>query len=320
MRISICLMLLAAAPAFAQHKLSHDFRGGQFDADLLRLRGPTPEKYMTPEPEGLRVRLTGHGAPPSWDPACVTWQMQARGDFVVTARYEILKAERPAKGVGVGVELYLMLGNANKDGVAFARCIRPSGRSQFGFIVLTNDANGNRRGRDGKEENTTERSRSGQLRLVRKGSFLTASYAQADDANFTEFQRAEIGTTDIRLFRLTGYSGDDPNAVLDLRLLEFSLEADEWSRDGQFLTPPPGEDVPKAKQEAAPVVPAIAVPPPQVQSAPPNKLGLLMLVGMFFLLAVPAVIILIAWLILRRRSAPIAETSKPTRPSRIRAK
>lgn len=314
MRFSACFLLVCiTAPSLAQQKVAHDFRGGKFDPDLLRYHGPTPEKFMTPEPEGLRLRYPGKDVPPQGDPSAVSWRLEARGDFVVTARYEILRSEPPAKGnFAVGAELYLLLGNASKDGVALRRGVHPDGKTHFKFIVLANDANGKFSPRDSKTWETGDRSRKGRLRLARTGSVVTASFAEDDDAEFIAFQQAEIGMADVRLIRFTGVAGGARNAVLDMRMLEFELQADELARDGRFKT-----QVPKTPKEEAialdPAEQAVPLPP-----APAGKLNLLIFVGALFTLGVAAVIMVGVWFLLRRKSGTANDSPTPRRRSRER--
>jgi Protein of unknown function (DUF1583) C domain len=241
MRIPICLLVLCiAGPALGQEKLSFDFRGARFNSEYFRYCGPIPDKYMKPEAEGLRLRYTGADVPPTNNPSCVAWRYHVRGNFVVTTRYEILQCEPPTKGTFyTGAEVYVLLDNANADAVTLARGVYPNGSAAVAFKLLTQDATGKRVTRDHKRLNTTERSLRGRLRLTRTGPIITGSFAEGDDSEFTELQRSEIGTADIRLIRTAGTAGGSAQAVLDMRILEFQLEGEALSLDGPFATPPP---------------------------------------------------------------------------------
>src|SRR5262245_29094525 len=120
-------MLGLAGAAHAQD-IKLDFRGGKTDADTLRYAGPEGKKYFTIEEEGLRLRFTGGNAPKQ--PVGVYWNTRIRGDFTATLRYEILQDDRPEKGSGAGVEMYLTLDTPvtevkKRDGVAYARIMHP---------------------------------------------------------------------------------------------------------------------------------------------------------------------------------------------------
>jgi hypothetical protein len=309
MRFIACVILLCAPlPAFAQQALKHDFRGGKFDGDVLKYSGQTPEKYIAPEMAGLRLRYTGQGAPPANNTAGVIWRFHARGDFVVTARYEILKAEQPKNGWAVGAELYLRVKNPTKDGISFARIVHRDGKTKVAFSCLTNGEKGNRVSKASRDEETTDRSLRGAFRLAREGTALIASFAEADD-EFAEFQRTDIGNEDIDLIRFAGLGGGDPNAVLDMRMLEFNLQGRDLGYKGKdFATalPKAKADAPIADADGPAAPPAAPVQPPADDSAPRTKSNLLLLVGILFLLVVPLIVIGAIVLFMRLRKAKAA--------------
>jgi hypothetical protein len=295
MRCTACALLLGlAVSSVAQEPLLHDFRDRKFDRDVLTYSGRTPEKYIALEKEGLRLRYTGNDAPPSNNTAGVAWRFHARGDFVVTAKYEILHAERPKKGWAVGAELYLRVKNPNKDGVSFSRILPPAGEPLISFTYMTNGADGKRFAKFPKQVATTDRSLRGAFRVARQGTMLIASFAEADD-EFKEFQRAEIGNADIDLIRFAGLGGGDPNAVLDMRMLDFNLQGKDLGYNGRdFATPAPKAVLPAAPnaQPAAPIA-QVAAPIAQVadEPTPSGRRNVLLLIGVFFMLVIPLVLI-----------------------------
>src|SRR5262249_43138411 len=131
----------------------------------------------------------------------------------------------------------------------------PNASTAFDFKILTSDGKGKRPTRDFKLHPTTEKSLRGRLRLTRTGAIVAASFAEGDDAKFTEFQRVEIGTADVQTVRFAGIAGGDRSAVLDMRILELRLVGDELAIDGKFTTPAPKTDAPKAKAETPPPTP-----------------------------------------------------------------
>jgi hypothetical protein len=263
MRVPAGLLLLClAGSALAEQKRSHDFRGARFDPEQLRYVGPTPEKFCKLEAEGLRLRYTGADVPPTNTPSGVAWRLHVRGDFVATARYEILKNEPPAKGTFLaGAELYLRLDNPTHDAVIVARGVYPNGSAAFDFKVLTDDKV-KRVTRDFKQQPATDKSLRGRLRLARTGPIVRASFAEGEKGPFIEFQRAEIGTADVQVVRFAGIAGGDRQAVLDLRVLELELEGGELALDGKFVTPPPKADDPKAKADVPQIAENFAQPTP----------------------------------------------------------
>jgi len=290
MRTLACVILFCiSAPAFAQNKHSHDFRGSKVDEALVRFYGPRDKSYMTPEKEGLRLRYTGKDAAPQGNPAGVISTFKARGNFVATARYEILRTGKPAKGTnGIGVEVYLMLENRNGDGMALVRTVNREGGPVLYFNVRTNNAAGKRISKDSRGIPATDRSLKGRLRLAREGAFVIGSFAEGDDEQFQELQRSEVGNADVRMFRFNGHSGDEKNAVLDMRMLEFNLEGQDLSNDGRFATALPKVGA-SAKADA---------PPAAAEQAPSPKRGLLLILMLAISLFV--IVGVVVFLVLRK--------------------
>ena len=332
MRHTLALVVLAilALPALAEEH-TKSFLDGQFDDEVLAYSGRTPSKFLKPEKEGLRLRYTGADAPPSNNVAGVVWNFQARGDFSVTAKYEIVNAERPKRpGNGIGVELYLRLRNSNempkKEGIAFARLLTPDGEPAITFHHLITNAEGKRRAIDSMYLATGETTLRGRLRLARTGGTLTAFYAEGDAGPFKEFQKAEIGNFDVDLIRFAGLSGGQPDAVLDLRMFsEFTLSGVDLGYKGVFNTPAPKIDAPiKAEGPKNADAPAPAPPRPVVPDDPApagRRSSLMMLVIIAALLGLPLIVIVAVVVVLRLRKPKAAAeaTAKPagapTKPS-----
>ena len=80
-----------------QEVLYHDFRGGRLPAELTVL---DDGRFVKPTPEGLRMTLPKDRA--DLGPARVVTSFGVGGDFEITAAFEILRAEEPSGGYGVG--------------------------------------------------------------------------------------------------------------------------------------------------------------------------------------------------------------------------
>src|SRR5262245_10004120 len=78
----------------------HDFRGASLP-DELGLQGGA----MTPEKEGLRITLPRDRK--RMGQVGVFTNFPVKGNFEITAAYEILHADQPSEGWGVGVTLYI---------------------------------------------------------------------------------------------------------------------------------------------------------------------------------------------------------------------
>jgi hypothetical protein len=257
MRPLTCLVLFGLCqPSFAQNKLAHDFRGNHFDNALVQICGPKDKNYVMPEKEGLRIRYTGADAAPQGNPAGIISTFKARGNFVATIKYEILHMGKPTPGTGgVGVELYLMLDNPNKDGVSLVRTLNAGGNLHYFFTVRTADETGKRISKDAHSSPAFDRGAKGSLRLGRVGSVVIGSFADGDGAQFEELQRSTIGTADVRLFRFNGHSGGDAKAVLDLRVLEVTIEGLDLSNTGKFAFAAPLPVAPEAPIAESPPAP-----------------------------------------------------------------
>src|SRR5262249_50275774 len=155
--------------------------------------------------EGLRFCFPAGKAPSR--PVGIYWRFQVRGDFSATAENDILQEDRPHLGYGAGVEMYLMLYNAARDGISLPRLVRPKAETALAFVHLTNDDAGKRIPKESLVFPTTARSLRGRLRLAREGPTLIVSFAEGGEDDFKELHRADIGTTDVRMVRFAGISG-----------------------------------------------------------------------------------------------------------------
>ena len=93
------LLVGVVLPASAQEILV-DFRRDKVEQSEFNWDGAKAEEFIKPEAEGLRWRFTVGRAPKK--AVGVSWKTRLDGDFTVTAQYEILRADKPAQGIGVG--------------------------------------------------------------------------------------------------------------------------------------------------------------------------------------------------------------------------
>jgi hypothetical protein len=178
MRILASAVLLLVAASVSAEEVRHTFRGSRAGDKLFRYDGPTPEQFVSSEEEGLRWRFVAGKAPTR--PVGLYWRFPVRGDFVATARYGILQADRPDEGLGAGVEMYLMLDGPTRDGVSFGRLTRLT------FLHLSNNEAGKRYPRQSRFFPATPESDPGRLRLTRRGPTLIASLAVGEQEQFQE--------------------------------------------------------------------------------------------------------------------------------------
>lgn len=198
----------------------------RFHQDLRRvdLAGPhlmPVNKEVESGPGGVRVLIAaGREKAP---PAGLALSTTIRGDFEITTQFEILKADVPATGFGVGVSLYAQAASDAKNAVSLARRVLPGGQTVF----VTERATG---GFDGNEQhrlnNFPTSAMAGKLRLKRTGPIVRYQVAENDSNDFVELDQVDMGTDDIQFVQIGGHTGDS-NAGLDLRLLDFIALARE---------------------------------------------------------------------------------------------
>ena len=76
------------------------------------------------DPAGVHITISGEDATARGGLAT---NFAVQGDFEITVSYEIVRADKPAKGYGSGVSVYAALDPKKNDAVALARRIMPHG-------------------------------------------------------------------------------------------------------------------------------------------------------------------------------------------------
>src|SRR5262249_28486074 len=137
-----------------------DFRNKRPLSGDFRLGGPDPDNEMKLEDEGLRITLAAD-RPQNWV-AEVHPNVPLIGDFEFTATYELLSAQQPVKGYGVGVNLTIQDKQQRKIFAKVSRVNRPNVGSVY-FAEHWPPYDARTRPSDAK---------SGQLRLTRVGETL----------------------------------------------------------------------------------------------------------------------------------------------------
>lgn len=194
----------------------HDFRDGKPLPANLTLFGVNPDEFVKPEVGGLRI------TPPPDGKQTWGWGVAGRftlsGDFEVTATYEIITADPPTKGGGVGVALNLEP-DVNKKKFAKVGRFR---RMRDGDVYIVES----RVGIPELYKATSELTQTltGQLRLVRKGAMLQFLVADAPGAEFREILQTEFGAEDLDMVRFIANNNSSPTA-LDARLLDLTIRS-----------------------------------------------------------------------------------------------
>jgi hypothetical protein len=246
MTLSDALLILATVlPGQADvQEFSHNFRGRRMPpAERMDLAGLDPMVEVTPEEEGLRIKVH---ADRGRDGVGLQSRLRLTGDFEITASYEILSADLPTRGYGVGVNLSVSPGDWKNKRAGIARYWTVRNGSGFQSMILDRTAP------KPVEQFAWEPSetRQGQLRLRREGATLLYLVNEGLGQPFREVFHCDYGVEDIDMLRLVANPGNSPAAV-DVRLFDIQLY---WgglpARPATAATPevpvagPPGEEGP----------------------------------------------------------------------------
>jgi hypothetical protein len=236
-------------------KFHEDFRRGDPKNAAIR---PIRDGNFVWESGGARVLIpAGQGKIPTTGVAA---NFKIKGDFEITASYEILKAEIPTEGYGVGAILYVAIDPDAMHAVSLSRRHMPKGNQIFMADRMIP--------KDGKPDHHIRerpaKSEKGKLRIKRTGAMVSFYFAEGDGADFLPIYQdakakktdVEFGAGEIRYFQIGGDAGDS-EAALDLRLLDLTVHAEAL----------PGYEAAPTKGEApSPARPPGSPPPPPVGS------------------------------------------------------
>ena len=123
------------------------------------------------------------------------------GDFEVTASFEILKAEKPLEGGGVGPELYLRTIDGWSTFVAMTRMLRVDDDEPELTAVWGERIDGQPRYHLKHEKTDLKACR---FRIARAGPTVRYLVAPKDSDSFREVSRNEFGTKDLDMVRIMG--------------------------------------------------------------------------------------------------------------------
>jgi serine/threonine-protein kinase len=197
---------------------TQDFRRDRFDPVEFRLYVPEGDpEVIEPSAQGLLLRVPeGFGKPVG-----VATRFGVRGDFEITASFEVMPGEPPETGHGLGAEL---LAKPEGDWNTFVSMARYR-RAHDSIFALTHFFRiGDEARHDGEYPTTTETS--ARFRLVRRGSALYYLVAGGDSDDFRELFRTRFGTQDLELVRLAATPGGSRRGV-DVIWKDLTIKARE---------------------------------------------------------------------------------------------
>ena len=197
-------------------RFQQDLRTSELNNANLKPIGET----MRYEAVGARVTLPGGQG--QMQTTGLATLFQVHGDFEITLSYEVLKADRPKTGYGVGVSIYAAIDTDTSDAVSLARRVVPRGEAVFMSDRMTPDE-GQAKHKIATRPSTAS---AGKLRLHRAGSKLRFLVTEENRPEFDTVDEVEFGTADVRWLQIAGDAGGSESG-LDLRLLDLSVAAED---------------------------------------------------------------------------------------------
>jgi serine/threonine protein kinase/ribosomal protein S27E len=198
----------------------YDFRGHGVPAELTTFGfGDEEARFVRTEPEGLRVSLPQTWVHP-WGGTGFQTSSEFNGDFEITTTFEVLQADIPPSGFGVGARLRIQKADPSPEGATFCRLVRNGDRQ----IVLWDRGHEQPGGKIWTEEGEVPcTDKVVRLRLKRAGNilhYLWASGMEGDD--FQEIFMCKFGAEDIKYVQIGVVTGRKPCAV-DVRFLDLRI-------------------------------------------------------------------------------------------------
>lgn len=198
------------------------------------------------EVEGARVTLAGGKGPQR--AAGLAPSFRVEGDFDVVLAYEILNAEKPDKGFGNGVSLYLAIDADAGFAASTARRVTTNGNTIFASALQHTVAK-----KPTIFHSKPAQSPTGKLRVERTGKTFRFSFAEGDDPDFKRLSENEFSDEPIRFMQIGGNPGGGHGA-LDLRLLEVTVRAEHLiGHDGAEIGVVAAAPIPGAAAAGQPV-------------------------------------------------------------------
>jgi serine/threonine protein kinase len=214
----------------APQEYYHSFKDHPDDRQGLEVIGPDADECVKFEPAGLRITLpAGYAGPPGFHgerpDTGVVIPVGVKGDFEITAGFEILQEPAPADAGLPQTRLTLDAGvdRANNTVTTLSRRVEAGGGTQFLTWAIRWDEG------EGKHQanynSFPTQARTGRLRLVRSGSVVSYYAAEGTDGEFTLLQKYLFTGGDLEDVRLVASTGADAKAALDGRFTDVRIHA-----------------------------------------------------------------------------------------------
>ena len=213
----------AAATTAAQTEFYHSFKDNPAASRGFEFVGPGAERFVRYEPDGVRITLPA-GLAGERPMTGIATPMGVRGDFEITASFEILRepATEDTGESGTRLSLGIFQDTPRANVASVTRSVGAKvGPAFVAWESLWNDETGKP---DKKSKVVPTDAMAGRLRLVRTGSVLSYYVAKDSDRDFTLLQQYAFGTADLKEVRVTTSTGG-PRAALDVRFTDLRVRA-----------------------------------------------------------------------------------------------
>ena len=186
-----------------------DFRTSDYDPEFLL---PWGQGELFRDEKGLLLSGGNTG---------LYCDFSIRGDFEITLSFEVLKADPPKSGPGVGPALRATTVENHANGVLLARRLLPDGTTVF-FSDRLQTVNGKT---THEVKNLPSKATKGKLRLERVGTLVRCRVSEGEDANFLTVAEMEFGRRDVYQLFVFGSEGESAGR-LEARLFDLTVRAE----------------------------------------------------------------------------------------------
>jgi predicted RNA-binding Zn-ribbon protein involved in translation (DUF1610 family) len=217
-------LLLAASGCSSEektyaHEFFFDFRGKPLMLDALV--APNQPQFVRPEPEGLRIALPKDRTDLS--PLALGTRFGLSGDFDVSAALEILRAETPAEGFGVGPTLFINKIDRHYEGATLGRLLRAKDKDIILADLVTGKAGPERKFEVHTKPSSDQRFR---LRYKRTGAQLSYFVGKGFEGDaFEEMPARTFGEDPLSQIVMIVTTGKQP-AEVDVRWIDLRIRCD----------------------------------------------------------------------------------------------
>lgn len=203
-----------------------DFRDGNFDNRQLSLIGAGSSRLIKAGPSGLLIKTPAKIAinEVGFAAKCVV-----KGDFEITASYEILDLAKPDSGYGVGPCMHVLTESKAEHAATLSRLQRvKEGDVYAAHSAWYADAENGPREREHRVRLFDTKADSGKLRMVRSGTKLQYLVADERSEEFRQVDQVEFTDADVELIRISlNRNGAQSDATVLWK--DFSIRAKEIS-------------------------------------------------------------------------------------------